>query len=70
MTGHRADPPPKAMISFYGYGNIAGDWYGKPDPFYNTFDRITEQQAYSVVGQDELVDGTDPERRQFYLWCR
>jgi acetyl esterase/lipase len=70
VTGHRADPPPKALISFYGYGNIAGDWYGKPDPFYNTFDRITEQQAYSVVGQDELVDGTDPERRQFYLWCR
>ena len=70
VTGHRADPPPKALISFYGYGNIAGDWYAKPDPFYNTFDQITEEEAYSVVGEQELVDGTDPERRQFYLWCR
>jgi acetyl esterase/lipase len=70
VTGHRADPPPKALIYFYGYGNIAGDWYGKPDPFYNTFDRITEEKAYSVVGEDELVDGTDPGRRHFYLWCR
>jgi acetyl esterase/lipase len=70
VTGHRADPPPRVLISFYGYGNIAGDWYGKPDPFYNTFDRITEEKADSVVGEDELVDGTDSDRRHFYMWCR
>lgn len=71
LAGHRVDPPPQALVSFYGYGNIAGDWYSKPDPFYNTFDRLTEDEAQRAIGETELVDGAaDPARRDYYLWCR
>ena len=71
LSGHRVNPAPKALISFYGYGDIVGDWYGKPDPFYNTFDRVSEADANSVVGDHELADGTaNPARRDYYLWCR
>jgi len=71
LAGHRVDPPPQALVSFYGYGNIAGDWYSKPDPFYNTFDRLEEGHAGRAIGEHELVDGAaDPARRDYYLWCR
>lgn len=33
MSGCCVLPRPKAIISFYGYGDIIGDWYSKPDPF-------------------------------------
>jgi acetyl esterase/lipase len=71
LTGHRASPAPKALVSFYGYGNIAGDWYSKPDPFYSTeYDMFTEQQAHAAVGNGEVTDGTNPQRWDYYLWCR
>ena len=31
---------------------------------------MTEADARSAVGGDEKVDGTDPARQDFYLWCR
>ena len=34
MAGFRFQPRPKALVSFYGYGDIVGDWYSRPDPFY------------------------------------
>ena len=48
-----------------------GDWYGKPDPFYNTFDPMSEADAHRVVGDHELVNGmASLGRRDYYLWCR
>ena len=32
MAGHVALPRPQALLAFYGYGDIVGDWYSKPDP--------------------------------------
>ena len=34
MAGCAAQPRPRAIVSFYGYGDIIGDWYSKPDPYY------------------------------------
>ena len=71
LAGHRVGLPPNALVSFYGYGNIAGDWYSKPDPFYSTFDRLEEGHAARAIGEQELVDGAaDSARRDYYLWCR
>jgi len=71
LAGHRVKPAPKALVSFYGYGDLVGDWYSKPDPFYNTFDQVTDADAHRAVGERELVDGSaDPSRRDYYLWCR
>ncbi len=33
MAGFCVNPRPKALVSFYGYGDIAGSWYGQPDSF-------------------------------------
>jgi acetyl esterase/lipase len=44
--GYRLNPPPRALVSFYGYGDITGDWYSKPDPFYSSTEpRVSELEA-------------------------
>jgi len=71
LAGHRVHPAPQALVSFYGYGDLVGNWYSNPDPFYNTFDQVTDDDAHRAVGERELVDGAaDPRRGDFYLWCR
>ncbi len=42
MAGFCLEIKPKALIAYYGYGDITGDWYTKPDPFYLTKKRQVE----------------------------
>jgi acetyl esterase/lipase len=74
MAGFRAKPAPKALVSFYGYGDITGPWYSAPDSFYNLQPKIKRDLAYKAVG-DSIVSFApyqSPEysRGQYYLYCR
>src|SRR5438105_3405609 len=44
-TGFRVNPPPKALVSFWGYGDIAGAWYSRPDPFYSRQPPVPKAEA-------------------------
>ena len=35
MSGFCVEPRPKALVSFYGYGDIIGDWNKRPDKHYS-----------------------------------
>lgn len=63
------DNKPDAIVSFYGYGDIAGDWYTKPSSFYCTKPAVSREQALSCVGTGPLSEGPE-ERSRFYLYCR
>jgi len=75
MAGFRVHPRPNALVSFYGYGDIAGDWYSRPDPFYNQQPAVSRQEAYQGVGRS-IITGTPfagslfEERYRFYVYCR
>jgi acetyl esterase/lipase len=34
VSGYRLQPRPQALVSFYGYGDIIGEWYTRPSPTY------------------------------------
>jgi acetyl esterase/lipase len=71
MSGFCVEPRPEAVVSFYGYGDIAGDWYGKPDPFYCSQPIVTEEASGRLeIGPviSEPYEGRGKER--FYLYCR
>jgi acetyl esterase/lipase len=57
MAGFCVEPRPKTLVSFYGYGDITGEWYSRPDPFYC---------------QQPLVSAEEAQRNRglFYLYCR
>ena len=71
MTGFCVSPRPRALVSFYGYGDIAGAWYSRPDPFYNQEPQVSQEEAYRTVGQKAISDPPDESNRGlFYLYCR
>jgi acetyl esterase/lipase len=75
MAGICLEPKPGALISFYGYGNISGDWYAAPDPFYRQGRLISREEAFSVIS-DSVVCSTPgedqwkPRLNLFYIYCR
>ncbi len=71
MAGMIASPRPKALVSFYGYGDIVGPWYSRPDPFYCRQPGVTAEEAWASVGT-AVISGThaDEKRDRFYLYCR
>ena len=70
MAGFRLNPRPRAIVSFYGYGDIAGEWYSRPDPFYNRQPAISKEEAYQAVGTRVISDDLGGNRGRFYLYTR
>jgi acetyl esterase/lipase len=74
VAGFRLDPQPKALVSFYGYGDISGTWVTQPDSFYNDRETITKEQANQALGESEnacIPKGSDLDGRfDFYIYTR
>ena len=70
MAGFRVEPRPRALVSFYGYGDIAGPWYSRPDPFYCQQPLVRAEEAWASVGRMVLSGTHDEKRERFYLYCR
>jgi acetyl esterase/lipase len=70
MAGVRVQPRLKAVVSFYGYGEIAGKWYSRPDAFYLSQRRVTKKDADGVVGGQVLSESPFGPRNDFYVYCR
>jgi len=74
MTGFCVHPRPKALVSYFGYGDIAGPWLSRPSPFYNSSRApITKKEAYSGVNKGPVSRSParpDDPRALFYLYCR
>lgn len=50
MCGFCLDVPPTAIISYYGYGDITGEWYTQPDLYYRSIGLIAREDS----GIDEI----------------
>jgi len=70
-TGYVIEPRPAALVSFWGYGDIAGTWYSRPDAFYRRQPLISLAEAKAAVGT-KIVAEPEPRnsRSRFYLYCR
>ena len=71
MAGLVAEPKPQALVSYYGYGDLVGEWYSEPDAFYRQRDIVTEADARAAVGAATISNGSGHDDRwKFYLYCR
>ena len=70
MAGHCVQPRPKAVVAFYGYGDIIGEWYTRPDPFYCKQAPVSIEDARRTVGNGVVTEARGGERGRFYLYCR
>ncbi|MFO0887880.1 MAG: alpha/beta hydrolase [Isosphaeraceae bacterium] len=71
VSGYLIRPRPAALVSFWGYGDIVGPWYSRPDPFYRKQPLVTEAEARGSVGKTPIAEPSPSHQRfRFYLYCR
>jgi acetyl esterase/lipase len=74
MTGIAVKPKPLALVAYWGYGDVDGEWYTKPSAHYRkTVPLISKEEAEKAVGKN-VIAGTEGNegraRSQFYLYLR
>jgi acetyl esterase/lipase len=57
MTGICVQPRPTALVSYWGYGDVDGDWYTKPSTFYRErTPLVSKEDALKAVGSGVLTN--------------
>ena len=56
MSGFCVKPRPAVLVSFWGYGDIAGDWYIKPSTFYRKQPLVSKEDAWKGVSGPAVTD--------------
>jgi acetyl esterase/lipase len=75
-TGFRVKPRPRALVAYWGYGDVDGDWYTRPSEHYRkVVPPIGKDEAYRAVGGKALTGtpgGSEEQkaRGRFYLYLR
>jgi formylglycine-generating enzyme required for sulfatase activity/acetyl esterase/lipase len=77
MMAGLLEPRPRGLVSYYGYGDVDGEWLTKPSEFYcsDAFRRgrplLTREEAYMGVTGKVLTDTSPPHSHgQIYLYFR
>src|SRR5262245_11998416 len=74
MTGVCVDPKPLALVAYWGYGDVDGDWYTKPSEFYRKQPLMPVEEAAKALSPDVVTGPPRPEqgkaRSRYYLSLR
>jgi acetyl esterase/lipase len=71
LAGAKLTVPPRAIVSWFGYGDITGDWYTKPDASLMDVPTESAQSAWASVGSSPVAELPQPhDRRRFYIYAR
>src|SRR6185437_10674657 len=59
MTGFVVKPRPRALVAYWGYGDVDGDWYTKPSEHYRKqVPLVAKEEAYRAV-RGSVLTGTE-----------
>ena len=59
MSGICVEPRPTALVAYWGYGDVDGDWYTQPSAHYRqAVPLIAKEEAYGGVG-GKVISGVD-----------
>jgi acetyl esterase/lipase len=73
VTGYRVQPPPDVLVSFWGYGDIIGDWYSQPSRAARHWQEVvSREEAYRQVSGQPISADRDRKGNGsiFYQYCR
>ncbi|MBV8629917.1 MAG: alpha/beta hydrolase [Silvibacterium sp.] len=73
MSGVQLHPSPKVIVSFYGYGDIAGPWLAQPAIYWAqapSQPRVTKEAALQAISPNEIAEADVEPRVNFYIYCR
>lgn len=59
-AGYRVKPRVQVLLSFWGYGDLVGDWYSKPSPHpRHNRRKITKEEAWKQIDGTVISDSRD-----------
>ena len=61
---------PRAIVSFYGYGDISAKWATNPNKFYSEKYPVSQEMAKKLVSNQIITEGTVDDRFLLYLYAR
>ena len=61
---------PRAIVSFYGYGDISAEWATSPNSYYCQKDIVSKEVANSIITDDVITNASVEERFLLYLYAR
>lgn len=61
---------PNAIVSFYGYGDITGNWYKEPSKHFSIFPSIKKPFVDLLINEKEVAEAPILTRYAIYLYCR
>jgi acetyl esterase/lipase len=73
MSGITADPPPVAIVSYWGFGDVDGDWTTQPSEAYRKGKLIYRKIALSGVGKEVLTQTNQENGRRrstYFLYLK
>ncbi|MBI2824496.1 MAG: alpha/beta hydrolase [Planctomycetia bacterium] len=70
MAGICIQPRPKALVAYWGYGDVDGPWYVEPSPHYRQQPLVAKEDACRVVGREVLTGSSNRDRFTYYLYLR
>lgn len=70
MTGFILKNPPRAIVSFYGYGDLKSEWCNQPDSLYVSWGAVPKEKALKLIRDSVITNAPSSERFDFYLYCR
>ncbi len=72
-TGHRVKPRPTVLVSFWGYGDLIGEWYSTPSPHpRHQKSKMSEDDVRKQVSGPPIANSADRngDGGAFYQFCR
>ncbi len=72
LGGYLLEPRPRAIASFWGYGDITASWEAEPSSHYRQqYDLVTREEALASLDGPPVADPAGAvDRSCFYLYCR
>ncbi len=64
------DVKPDAIVSFYGYGQVTGDWYRNPSPHFTSMTTVPEMLSKQLIQSTPISSAPIERRYAIYLYCR
>lgn len=72
-SGYRVRPRPTVLVSFWGYGDLVGEWYSRPSP-HSRHHRVkmSKEEVHKQVSGPPISDSRDRDGSggAFYQYCR
>ena len=71
LAGYLFEPQPRALASFWGYGDITASWETDPSAHYRQMELVTREDAHASLSAPAVQDpAVGVDRSCFYLYCR